>query len=244
MRDELRGVLRAAVYRGDGVEIVRALDATDVSPYLQLAGDGILVAVVQSVTGAPQLAHAFLTALRERDWDGDEELAAQLDAGLGNAEPADLIDLPVPLDELSELLEDGQGEGGAIDLRDGSVWPMSVIDHRDEIGEPLDIADSDAWLDVDTGGSRPAYRDMEAFIDTVTDPNTSERLWIAIDGTGAFGRFRRVLDRDDELHTRWYGFSEERRLGRARAWLTRAGYRTIRQTDAARPEHTDGLDTE
>lgn len=236
MRDELRGMLRAAVYRGDGAEIVRALDRTDVRPYLQLAGDGVVVAVVQSVTGAEELAHAFVTTLRERGWAGDEELAAQLDAWLGNAEPADLIDLPVPLDELSELLEDGQSEGGAINLRDGSVWPMSVIDYRDEIGEPLDLDDSDAWLDVDTGGSRPAYRDMEAFISTVTDPNTSERLWIAIDGTGAFSRFRRVLDRDDELHTRWHGFSEERRLGRARAWLTRAGYRSIRHTDGGMPE--------
>jgi hypothetical protein len=121
---------------------------------------------------------------------------------------------------------------------------MSVIEYRDETGEPLDLDDPTSWLDVDTGGSRPAYRDMEAFIGTVTDTNTAERLWIAIDGTGAFGRFRRVLDRDEELLTRWHGFSEERRLGRARAWLARAGYRTIHQPAQPRPDQADGFDAE
>lgn len=226
MRDELRTTLRSAAYIGDGSEIVRALDRVDPRPFLQLAGDGVLAAVTQSVDGATRLARSFVEALSERGWEGDEELAVQLGAALDGVDPPGLAELTTSLDELSGLLDDGQGEGGAINLRDGTVWPMRAIDYSREIDETIDVDDPDEWLWVASGGSRSAYRDMEAFIGTVTDLAAAERLQIAIDGPGAFGRFRRELDRDDELQTRWHDFSEERRLGRARAALAHAGYRT------------------
>jgi len=241
MRDELRRTLRGATYRGDGSEIVRALGGVDPRPFLQLAGDGVLAAVAQSVDGATRLARSFVEALCERGWEGDDELAAQLGSALGDIDPPDLAGLTTSLDELSGLLDDGQGEGGAINLRDGAVWPMPAIEYSREIGETIDVDNPDEWLWVHSGGSRSAYRDMEAFIGTVTDPAAAERLWIAIDGPGAFGRFRRVLDRDDELHTRWHDFSEERRLGRARAWLAHAGYRTVPAVGHATPDPSDSV---
>jgi hypothetical protein len=65
---------------------------------------------------------------------------------------------------------------------------------------------------------------MELFIDTLADPERADRLGIAIDGRGAFRRFKDVLGRWPGEIERWYAFSEERQWGRARAWLAGAGY--------------------
>ena len=78
---EQRSALRAAVYRGDGpavVDVLRGVGADDDS--LQLAGDGLIAAVMQRVDGAAELARKLVVGLRQRGWDGDDELADQLEA--------------------------------------------------------------------------------------------------------------------------------------------------------------------
>ena len=74
-------------------------------------------------------------------------------------------------------------------------------------------------------GSREAYRDMELFLASVDDPGRADCLAIAIEGRGAFRRFKDVLARWPGELERWYALSEERQRGRARSWLTEAGYR-------------------
>ena len=66
---------------------------------------------------------------------------------------------------------------------------------------------------------------MELFIAGVADPDRTDRLRIAVDGKGAFRRFKDVVARWPDEEERWYRFSEERRRGRARQWLADAGYR-------------------
>ncbi|MEA2501288.1 MAG: hypothetical protein QOD01_1399, partial [Actinomycetota bacterium] len=53
----------------------------------------------------------------------------------------------------------------------------------------------------------------------------ADRLWIAIQGRGAFRRFKDVLNRWPDEVDRWYAFSEDRQRGRARSWLATMGYR-------------------
>jgi hypothetical protein len=67
-------------------------------------------------------------------------------------------------------------------------------------GEDLDLEDDQPWLGVPNLGS-------------------PEGLLDAIDGRGAFSRFRRVLDEHPETLPGWYAVRAERRAGRARAWL-------------------------
>src|SRR5437868_6806004 len=116
---EQRSALRAAVYRGDGpavVELLRGVGADDDS--LQLAGDGVIAAVMQRVEGAAELARELVVGLRQRGWDGDDELAEQLEAELGSGPAAMLRGLPVDLDELAGILEgDPLSVGGRIDIR-------------------------------------------------------------------------------------------------------------------------------
>ena len=67
---------------------------------------------------------------------------------------------------------------------------------------------------------------MELFIASV-EPGRAERLATAIRGRGGFRRFKDELARWPGELERWCALSEERELGRARSWLTAAGYRVL-----------------
>jgi hypothetical protein len=188
--------------------------------WLQLAGDAIIAAVMQRVDGAAELAHRLVVDLRQRGWDGDDELADQLEAQLGSRPAAMLRALPVDLDEPAGILEgDPLSVGGRIDIRTGEVWPRAAIEYALETGEEDENAadDPERWPAVHGEGSREGYRDMELFIASVEDPGRAERLAIAIRGRGAFRRFKDELARWPGELERSHAFSEERQRGRARS---------------------------
>jgi hypothetical protein len=227
MHNEELGRLRGALARGDGAALVQFLISKPWPEHaLQLIGDGLLVALGQGVQEASRTAGECIAALRERDWEGDDELADSLEARLGTAPTRLLRPLAVDLEELAMVLEgDPVYGGGRIDLRTGEVWPNSAIEYAEESGElDPDDEDNDRWLRVDCEGSRPGYRDMEWFVSDISDPGIADRLSIAISGRGAFRRFRDTLSRWPDLVTRWQAFSDDRQRGRARAWLADEGY--------------------
>jgi hypothetical protein len=87
-------------------------------------------AVMQRVDGASELARNLVVELRQRGWDGDDDLADQLDTLLGSGPAPMLRPLPVDLEELAGILEgDPLSAGGCIDIRTGEVWPRSAIDY-------------------------------------------------------------------------------------------------------------------
>jgi hypothetical protein len=197
--EEQRSALRAAVYRGDGpalVDLLRGGGADDDS--LQLVGDGVITAVMQRADGAAELARDLVVGLRLRSWDGDDELADQLEAQLGSGPASMLRALPVDLEELAGILEgDPLSVGGRIGIRTGEVWSQAAIDYALETGEEDadTVDDPGRWLAVHGEGSREGSRDMELFIASVEDPGRAERLAIAIAGRGAFRRFKDELGR-------------------------------------------------
>jgi hypothetical protein len=77
------------------------------------------------------------------------------------------------------------------------VWPQSAIDYARETGESDDDEsdDADRWLWVPCEGSRAGYHDMVQFIGTIDEPARANRLEIAIQGRGAFRRFKDELAR-------------------------------------------------
>ena len=228
---EQRSALRAAVYRGDGravVDLLGGVGADDDS--LQLAGDGVIAAVMQQVDGVPELARDLVVGLRRRGWDGDDELADQLEAEFGSEPAAMLRAVPVDLEQLAGILEgDPLSVGGRIDITTGEVWPQAAIEYALETGEEDEdtVDDPERWLAVHGEGSREGYRVMELFIASVEDPGRAERLAIAIKGRGAFRRFKDELACWPGELERWHAFSEERQRGRARSWLAAAGYRVL-----------------
>jgi len=232
--------LRGAVYAADGHAAMAAIERRPDLHTLQYVGDGLRLALAQGVTGAARRAGQHIAALRNRDLDGDEDLAIELEAALGLAQSRALQDLPIDLDELCLALEgDPLMTGGRVDLRTGEVHhigPLYESDYFNEIGEPddeeadmakdLEVADADdRWLRFDSLGSRPGFRDMAEFLDTVADERLATRLDRALGDRGAFRRFKDELaDVPDEL-ARFHRFTDDRRRGRARHWLAESGLR-------------------
>lgn len=107
--------------------------------------------------------------------------------------------------------------------------------------EGIDVTDEDAILELDAidrglgtryialpdADSRADYRDMEAFIETVRSRQARNLLEVAIDGRGAFRRFRDVLHRFPDERERWFAFKKTRLEERAREWLADEGIELI-----------------
>lgn len=225
---ETTGELRVLVARGDSEGLVAKMRAEGVPvDHLQLVGDGLLAAVADQPEGALDVAHEAAERLRERAWDGDDELAEQLEAALGAGATPMLRTLPVDLEEVAMILEGDPVEGGGlIDLTTGEVLPQSFLDYANEVSDEIvDYGDPDRWLGVDSEGSRDGYRDMVLFIEQLDDESIADQLSIAITGRGAFRRFKDTLSRWPDLMARFHAFSNERQRGRARVWLADHGYR-------------------
>ena len=76
------------------------------------------------------------------------------------------------------------------------------------------------FLSIDPGESHDDYRDMERFIGRkVESDRLREQLWEAIQGRGAFRRFKDLLARHPDLEQRWYAFKAERIEQRMLEWL-------------------------
>ena len=82
-------------------------------------------------------------------------------------------------------------------------------------------------MGVGPEGSHEGFRDIEDFIGGVSDRRRAERLLIAIDGRGAFRRFKDTIARWPDGQGRWNLFFDERCRGQARQWLAAAGYRAV-----------------
>jgi uncharacterized protein YciI len=203
-------------------------------PVLQHGGQALLEA---GVAGAQDLARQCVDGLRERDWAGDEVLVLELRAALGETvepdehrpKPWPLTPVPVWLRELAGCLDGDPTQGrGAIDLRTGDVYHPGSLEGEppDELDEESDSSDPDRWLTF-RPESGEGYRDMLDFAADLPEGRLRERLFRALDGRGAFRRFRDVLQEAPEPHlARWYLFRDERELGRARQWLATEGYRS------------------
>jgi hypothetical protein len=214
--DALGGVL-AAVLPGDA---------------LQHVGDTLLGVRDLADTNLTAVVDRLVDQLRERRWDGDDELGDALDHVMGRrASP--LRPLLVELDDVGEALSQQAGSENYLDLQTGTVWfhTMSDFAMADELD--VDFSDESRWQFLLGEGSHEAYRDLQRFIATVEDHNLAARLSRAIEGIGAFGRFRSVLERDAAEFTRWHRFDADARLGHARSWLADHGYqaRPARRTN-------------
>ena len=87
---ERRISLRVKVPAEDGTAVVEMTGPAVPENGLQAFGDWVLAALEQHAGGAAEAAGRMVAALRERDWEGDDVLADQLDALLGSGAMPDL----------------------------------------------------------------------------------------------------------------------------------------------------------
>lgn len=228
--DDLRA-LRAAVGQRDGAAVVEILQGRDPTMVLQHAGDGLLVARAAGVGGVDSLVEEVAARLRQRGFEGDDELADQL-TGAGSSKA-----VPANLESVAEVLEGDTDmySGGWLNLITGEAWPSLHDDEFLDEEEELRAEQPEKWLWLPCQRSRDAYTDMVDFAEGLGNGPLARRLFDALEGRGAFGRFRRALDQaGDEEVGRWRAFSEERVIGRARSWLAGQGFAAEPPFDAGK----------
>jgi hypothetical protein len=81
------------------------------------------------------------------------------------------------------------------------------------------IASDTNYLRIEAVLSREQYRWMERYIPTVEEPKLRSRLEVAIDGKGAFRRFKDVLMAFSAERERWFTYRSERLRTFMGAWL-------------------------
>ncbi|WP_257890495.1 UPF0158 family protein [Rhodococcus sp. USK10] len=219
--------LRAAIAAADAARFLGAVRGRDVDDALQQVGAGLPMALRQHREQAEPVAVSVINRLTWRAGAGDEVLAQDLLACL-RGEPLAGRVAPVDLEMLGAELEGdlGMSTGGYLDLRTGQVYDASSTDPA-MVGEDAAVdveAEPDRWLRFDRTGSRDGWRDMAAFAQRQHDSALRERLEQAIEGKGAFGRFRDLVHQES-LAEQWYTFATDRQLGRAREFLADNGIR-------------------
>ena len=93
-----------------------------------------------------------------------------------------------------------------LDLETGQV--VQVVDSRPEDEEKRTMIRSSGsrYVHLDPASSREQYRWMERFVASVEDGTLKERLILAIDGKGAFRRFKDVLLSYPVERDRWFAY--------------------------------------
>lgn len=135
---------------------------------------------------------------------------------------------PVPIDweALEDAFENNAPEVHSyLQLTSGEV--LRIVDGIADPEMHARIASDAAYLRIDPVSSREQYRWMERFIPMVEDPTLQDRLTAAIDGKGAFRRFKDVLMGHAPERERWFTFRSERLRVFMEAWLEAHSLRAV-----------------
>ena len=125
--------------------------------------------------------------------------------------------------ELEEIYEEIYDEDGnrAVTLeqylqqRDDPDWQKEMMLEADRVEQGYGTR----YIRVERDDPYGDYRDMERFIGTVGDAHLRERLWNAIQGRGAFRRFKDLLARHPQVEEAWFEFKDAWLQKRVANWL-------------------------
>ena len=128
-------------------------------------------------------------------------------------------DVPVDWEALEDAFENNAPEVHSyLHLTTGEV--LRVVDGVADPQMHVRIASDGNYLRIDPVSSREQYRWMERFIPMVDETDLRGKLTQAIDGKGAFRRFKDVLMGFGTERERWFAFRSERLRTFMEAWLT------------------------
>ena len=148
---------------------------------------------------------------------------------IGTAGSPPVRDVPVDWEALEDAFENNAPEVHSY-LHVGTGEVLRVVDGIADPEMHARIASDADYLRVDPVSSREQYRWMERFIPMVEDVDLRDRLTHAIDGKGAFRRFKDVLMGYGSERERWFAFRSERLRVFMEAWLSAHALRpTARQ---------------
>jgi hypothetical protein len=131
-------------------------------------------------------------------------------------------DVPVAWEALEDAFENNAPEVHSyLHFDTGEV--IRIVDGVADPAMHSRIMNDKRYLRIDPVSSREQYRWMERFIATVEDEELRRRLNIAIDGKGAFRRFKDALMSHPVDRERWFAFRSERLRSCMDSWLVAHG---------------------
>ncbi len=98
----------------------------------------------------------------------------------------------------------------------------------------------DRYIGVPTADSAQSYQDMVDFTETVSDPHLRELLEVALQGKGAFRRFKDVLLDYPLERDRWFEFKDRRLEERVDRWLRIHGLTSEEETEGTGEQRCGG----
>ena len=161
------------------------------------------------------------------------------DSESGTGGPQQLRDIPVDWEALEDAFENNAPEVHSyLHLATGEV--LRVVDGIADPEMHTRIASDTTYMRIEPVSSREQYRWMERFIPMVDEGELRDQLSAAIDGKGAFRRFKDVLMTYGTERERWFAFRSERLRVFMEAWLSAHGLaptaRQVWPADAPPPE--------
>ena len=92
------------------------------------------------------------------------------------------------------------------------------------------------YVSIEPVPSHEAYDWMAEFVEGLDHEDLQEKLWIALDGNGAFRRFKDVLLKYPEQREAWFRFEDDRINEAVEEWLEEEGL----EPDGPPPWRSDG----
>jgi hypothetical protein len=136
------------------------------------------------------------------------------------------LDVPVAWEALEDAFENNAPEVHSyLHFDTGEV--IRIVDGVADPSMHTRIMNDNRYLRIDPVSSREQYRWMERFIATVEDEELRRRLNVAIDGKGAFRRFKDALMSHPVDRERWFAFRSERLRSCMESWLTAHGIHSV-----------------
>ncbi len=106
------------------------------------------------------------------------------------------------------------------------LWQDGEIGLEEREAEDKKTVDAlmEPFVPVPQADPHEAYEQMVDFAATVQDPHLRELLDVALDGRGAFRRFRDVLAPYPDERERWFDFRDDGTRKQVDAWLESLGF--------------------
>lgn len=150
----------------------------------------------------------------------------EADPNNSQASAAETRDVPVDWEALEDAFENNAPEVHSyLQLSTGEV--LRVVDGIADPEMHARIASDPSYMRIEPVSSREQYRWMERYIPMVEDRELQARLTAAIDGKGAFRRFKDALMSHGPERERWFAFRSERLRVFMEAWLSAHGLRPV-----------------
>jgi hypothetical protein len=137
-----------------------------------------------------------------------------------------VTEVPVDWEALEDAFENNAPEVHSY-LHLGTGEVLRVVDGIADPQMHSRIAADAAYVRVEPVSSREQYRWMERFIQMLDPGNLRDELVLAIDGRGAFRRFKDVLMVNAAERERWFTFRSERLRVFMEAWLEAHALRAV-----------------